>query len=373
MSNATTLNITETFESANMNTKPSELKLKYDALKEAEPSLRARDAATKLGVSEGELLASRVGDDAIRLTDDAEALLKEIVTLDEVMALTRNESCVHERKGVYDNAEFTRHGKNFHMGLFVNPDIDLRLFMSSWAFNFAAIEQTRGGPRKSLQFFDKSGQATHKIYLTPKSNEAAYDTLVSNFKTDEQTNSISVEAYPAKAADRPDEEVDWKGFRTAWENMKDTHDFYPMLQKFKAGRTQAHRHIGEDFAFQVPNSSARNVLDQAGENGCEIMVFVGNRGCIQIHSGPVKKLLEYGTWYNVMDPKFNLHLNEEQIFETWVTKKPTVDGIVTAVEVFDAQGELIVTFFGKRKPGIPELELWREIVAKIPTKEQEAA
>ena len=46
---------------------------------------------------------------------------------------------------------------------------------------------------------------------------------------------------------------------------------------------------------------------------------------------------------------FNLHLREDRIAGTWVTRKPTVDGFVTAVEVFDKDGEAIVTFFGKRK------------------------
>ena len=46
-------------------------------------------------------------------------------------------------------------------------------------------------------------------------------------------------------------------------------------------------------------------------------------------TGPVKKLAPVGDWFNVLDPKFNLHLNEQSIATTWVTKKPTVDGIVS--------------------------------------------
>lgn len=346
--------------------KEKSLKERYLELKEANPSLRARNAAEELGVSEGELLASRVGDDAIRLNDDAEAILSALVPLDEIMALTRNEHCVHERKGVYDNVSFNSHGK-MRVGLAVNPDIDMRLFMNHWKFAFAATEQTRGGPRKSLQFFNKAGEAVHKIYLTPKSNEAEYDKLVEQFKAGEQPDHIEVEAYDPPKSDRPDSEIDAAGLRKAWSELQDTHDFYPMLMKFKVGRQQAHKLVGEEFAYQIdPKLGVRKTLELARDKECEIMVFVGNKGCIQIHTGPVNKLLEHENWYNVMDPKFNLHLNEDSVAEVWVTKKPTEDGIVTAVEVFSADGELIVTFFGKRKPGIPELELWREIVSDLP-------
>jgi len=92
------------------------------------------------------------------------------------------------------------------------------------------------------------------------------------------------------------------------------------------------------------------------------MIFVGSPGCIQIHTGPIKKLLQTGPWFNVLDPDFNMHLREDAIDTIWLVKKPTADGIVTSIEVFDADGVIIVQFFGKRKPGIPENETWRLMV-----------
>ena len=344
------------------------LKERYIALKESNPTIRARNAAEELGVSEGELLASRVGDDAIRLKDDIENILKAIEPFGEVMALTRNEDCVHERKGVYSNISFEAAGPKMKVGLAVNPDIDLRMFMSHWKFFFAATEQTRGGPKKSLQFFNKAGEAIHKIYLTNNSVESEYDKFVEAFKADEQPNFIVVEAYDAPRPEQPDEAIDVEGLKEAWRGLQDTHDFYPMLMKFRVGREQAHRLCGDEFAYELEHVAIREVLEKARDKGCEIMVFVGNKGCIQIHTGPVNKLLEHETWYNVMDPKFNLHLNETGVNNVWVTLKPTEDGVVTAVEVFAKNGDLMATFFGKRKPGIPELPLWREVVSELSRK-----
>lgn len=339
---------------------------RYEVLKKQEPKIRSLDAAQKLGISEGELVAAKVGSAATRLIDNAQEILKSLEPLGQLMALTRNPSCVHERKGIYKNPSFSSHGK-MKMGLFNNPDIDLRLFMNHWKFCFAVEESVAGSlPRKSLQFFDKSGVAIHKIYLTPKSNLSEYQKLVRKFKNKDQSNFIEIEQYEPAKPDKKDQEVDWEAFRIAWENLKDTHDFFPMLRKFKVGRVQAFEKIGSDFAYKVNNDATRKILDLAGEKQCEIMVFVGNRGCLQIHTGEIKKLKEFGPWYNVLDPDFNLHLREDAIGETWVTKKPTEDGIVTALEVFDKNGDIITTFFGKRKPGIAELELWREIINEIP-------
>lgn len=46
----------------------------------------------------------------------------------------------------------------------------------------------------------------------------------------------------------------------------------------------------------------------------------------------------------------------------WMVKKPTTDGIVTSIKVYGEQGRIIVNFFGKRKPGIPESDAWREVL-----------
>jgi len=45
--------------------------------------------------------------------------------------------------------------------------------------------------------------------------------------------------------------------------------------------------------------------------------------------------------------------------------KPTSDGWVTSLEVYAANGDLIVQFFGERKPGKPELTGWRELMVSL--------
>ncbi|WP_343564535.1 hemin-degrading factor [Kiloniella sp. b19] len=342
-----------------------------DLLRE-KPGTRIRDAAAELNLSEADLIASRVGHDVILLKSSAEEIIKSVKQLGKVMALTRNESCVHERKGVYDNAQFFLHGPMQH-GLLVNDDIDLRLFMHHWKHIFAVLEQTEKGLRKSLQFFDKAGMAVHKIYLTETSDEAAFDSLVRDFTAEEQIDVLALEDYKPKATDLPDQDIDWSALRTDWENLKDTHDFHSMLRKHKAGRVQAFRNIGSDFAYEVAPGAIRAVLEKARDTQCKIMVFVGNHGCIQIHGGHVETLRDYGPWFNVLDPDFNLHLRTDHIASCWVSHKPTTDGHVTALELFDSDNGIIATLFGWRRPGIPELPLWREIIDALPPKDQSSA
>lgn len=340
-----------------MSTLVNDLKEKWEALKAENPHLRIRNAAAELGVSEAELLATNVGEGVTVLKPEFKEILTEAEQLGKVMALTRNEECVHERKGTYLSGDFS----SPHAQLFVGEDIDLRIFLNHWKIAFAVVE----GDRKSLQFFGKDGLALHKIYLTKDSNEAAFDAIVEKFKAEDQTSTFTFEVVAPKAEEKADVDIDVEGFQKAWTELKDTHDFFMMTRKFGVSRTQALRLAPEGFTKKIDNAKVVNVLEDAAEKQLPIMIFVGNRGIIQIHTGTVAKTLWHQQWFNVMDPDFNLHLDVTKIAEAWIVKKPTEDGEVTAIEVFNKEGDFIVQFFGKRKPGIPELQEWKDLVADL--------
>ncbi|CAD7796935.1 Hemin transport protein HemS [Chryseobacterium aquaeductus] len=340
-----------------MNIVINQLKEKWEALKEENPHLRIRNAAEQLNVSEAELLLTNVGNEVTVLKPEFANILTEVEKLGKVMALTRNEECVHERKGTYLNGDFS----SPHAQLFVGEDIDLRIFMNHWKFAFAVVE----GDKKSIQFFGKDGLALHKIYLTKDSNSKAFDEIVAQFKAENQNETFEFEAVAPKAAEKADSEIDVEGFKKAWTELKDTHDFFMMTRKFGVSRTQALRLAPEGYAKKIDTSKVVNVLEDASEKNLPIMIFVGNRGIIQIHTGEVKKTMWHQQWFNVIDPDFNLHLDVTKIAEAWIVKKPTEDGEVTAIEVFNKEGDFIVQFFGKRKPGIPELQEWKDLVADL--------
>ena len=337
------------------------LKQRWDSLRTEEPSLRIRAAATKLGVSEVELLATDCGTTVTRLNPDIEGILGRIGELGYVMALTRNEEVVHERKGEYKNGTFGKHAS-----LFVGEDIDLRMFLSVWTKVYAVESEARGKTRYSLQFFDDHGMAVHKIYMTDRSDMDAFNKLVDDYKAENQGPEESTTAVAPSRPELPDAEIDVEGFQKAWLELKDTHDFFGMLRQFKVSRTQALRLAPEgNWAVKVSNNALRETLNKVSATDTPIMVFVGNHGMIQIHTGLAKKIFDHEQWLNVMDPEFNLHVNEPEITESWIVRKPTEDGIVTSLELFNEKKDLICTLFGKRKPGIPELEEWRGLIAEV--------
>jgi len=342
-----------------LSTTNGDLADRWTRLRGEQPMLRIRDAATALGVGEAELVALGIGRTATPLGPDWRALLNDMPSVGRVMCLTRNEHCVHERHGRFDDVQVS--GPH---GVVLGPDIDLRLFLSNWRYGFAVREPLKDGERLSLQIFDASGEAVHKIYATDETDRAAFDALIARHRAATPV-TLKIEPRAPDAPDRPDTEIDVEGLRRAWRAMKDTHEFFGMLGKFKVGRVQALRLVGEDLARELPARALRSAIEAAGADGTPIMIFVGNRGCIQIHTGPVKRLVETHGWFNVLDPTFNLHLRDRGVVRVFSVRKPTEDGIVTSIEAFDDRNRNVLLMFGERKPGKPELEQWRALVARI--------
>lgn len=328
---------------------------------------RHKDAAKALGMSEGEAIAAHAAlpgqaIEATPLRGPWLELLQGLEPCGPLLALTRNESTVHEKTGPYQKLSGSG-----HVALALGELIDLRLFFNHWHAGFAVRE----GQSISLQFFDKHGMAVHKVFAREATDRAALEALIQAHA--EPGQSIQFEPALPKPAPKADGAIDASALSGAWGQMKDTHEFFGLLKKFDVERQQSFRLTEGEFTHRAKKAAVRDLLHEAAFDGTPIMVFVGSPGCIQIHTGPVQRIepmeIHGMQWLNVLDPGFNLHMREDLIESVWIVEKPTSDGVVTSVEAFDREGELMAMFFGARKPGKPELQEWRNIVAKLPRME----
>lgn len=332
--------------------------------------LRAREAAQAIGLSEGAALAAHTGAHdqglhAVPLRPDWLALLQALEPCGPLMALTRNASTVHEKTGVYQ-----RLSADGHVGLALGDDIDLRLFFGQWHAGLAVSEVPDGQAdpmQTSLQFYDRHGTAVHKIYPRSRTDLAAWAQHTRDWS--EPGRGLAFAAPPPQAMAEPEVEVDAVAFLHDWAAMTDTHQFFGLLRRHRLDRLRAFGLAQGRFTHPVAPSAVQQMLQGAALDGTPIMVFVGNPGCIQIHSGPVHRVepmaMRGQRWLNVLDPGFNLHLREDLIASAWVVEKPGDHGTVTSLEVFDAAGDTMAMFFGARQPGQAERPAWRDLLEPL--------
>jgi len=320
------------------------------------PGARALDVARALGVSEAELLYSRVDDDALLLRPDWEALLAGLPSLGTVMALVRNEHVVHELTGPFERISYTP-----HMAGVYGEIIDQRLILARWKTAIACSVETRRGVLQSIQVFDGAGDAVLKLYSRPDTDLDAWFAL---------TEGLADPAPPPRLdptlvelpADPADDAIDAAALSDRWAAMTDTHQVHPLLRELGVGREQALRLLGPDWAVPVDPAALTDLLVHAAADAEPLMVFVGNTGAIQIFSGAVRRILPTAGWLNVMDPAFNLHVRLEGLAAAWVVRKPTDRGLVWSMEVFSTDGTLLVQLFGKRTEDRSQADSWHALL-----------
>ena len=330
------------------------------SLRALHPQMRERDFARIHAISEAQLIAADVGRNVVRLRADIATLLNGLPACGEVMALTRNESAVHEKIGPYEKAVI-----GTRASMVLGEEIDLRIFPSLWVSGYAVEKTTDDGTiRRSLQFFDAQGVAVHKVHARPATDLGAWEQLIAALRHPEQIDTLDV--APLETPEPKGEPAGVSQLRERWAGMTDTHQFFGILNELNLPRLDALEMVGEDYAFQLDHSAVGKMFADSAAEQLPIMAFVGNHGCIQIHSGPVTNIKIMGPWLNVMDDTFHLHLRLDQIASAWAVRKPTSDGHVTSVEVYDAQRQLIIQFFGKRQEGFDERTAWRALVEQLP-------
>lgn len=346
---------------------PETLAAAWAQLKEEEPSLLIRSAAERLQTTEAQLLATGMLDGSvIRLhTTDWPALLQAFKSLGHVMSLTRNHGCVLEHKGAFEEIDVIKapHGD---MATVLGP-IEQRVFFKHWAFAFAAqLPGQQGKIMRSIQVFDRAGDAIMKVFLQDDGHHTAYEAMIAEFRQPEQVVLLTTEPI-APLATEPLAQIDRQAFLEEWTALQDTHDYFGMLRRHKVAREDAMRIALGRFTREVAPTALQAMLETVSKPPrLPIMIFTGNKGNIQIHQDEVRHIKTMGPWLNVLDPDFNMHLDMQTIARVYEVHKPTSDGQVTSLECFDPSGEMIVQFFGLRKPGIPEREDWRTLVAQLP-------
>ena len=190
---------------------------------------------------------------------------------------------------------------------------------------------------------------------------AAWQTLVAKFS---ETAPGALTIRPADRVKYADS-ADAAALEKEWRAMTDVHQFFGLLRKHNLSRQQAFRLVSDDLACRIDNNALPGLLETVRQGGNEIMIFVGNRGCVQIFTGALEKLAPMRGWINIFNSDFTLHLREDSVDEIWVTRKPTSDGHVTSVELFAKDGTQIAQLYGQRSEGHPEQQQWRAQVARL--------
>jgi putative hemin transport protein len=342
----------------------AELERAWRRLLAAEPKIRIREAAARLAVPELRLLTLHCGRSVIRLRPDWGRLLGEARRLGTVLALTRNDHAVHENYGNYPKGSIGSGAARLS-----GDGFELSLALERCSSAFAVTEEGAGGPRRSLQFFDRHGDAAHKIYLTAGSRSEVYRNLVANCASADQSRRQAI--LPRTVTKRrPATDTDRLQLVRQWRGLWDESGFLPLLERLELDEVQALEMADDDLARPVANDSVGHILQLASNLGIALRIAVANGAAEQACSGPIHNIRRTGPWLNVLDEGFNLHLREERIDSSWVIRLPLADsGVAASLATFDAGGNPIARFFSADRSGCGET--WKDLLGALPSRQEQ--
>lgn len=256
------------------------LKVKWLAFQDENPKVRIRDAAKKIGVSEAELLSTEIDDSASFLSIiSLKDFIKDILLIDKVMFLIRNDIVVHEKIVRSKDVELID-----NQIIFIKNNNSILLDFNKQLFKYAFFQKKLHANKelRSFQFFDASGHSILKIYLKGK-DSLQFDNIALKYKSKynyELQSELHLEFSAVGAT-----------------------DIAPDLP-FSINKSKS-------VARNMPSNSLRLILENASSSKIPIQIHGFGLGAVQYHRDIVRNIVDYGPWINVIDRDFNLHVLEQ--------------------------------------------------------------
>ena len=283
--------------------------------------IRIRDIASKLNVSEAELLSLRSNKDVSFLS---------IVNLDEffnkifnnnkkIMFLIRSDFVVHEKivstEGLfYKKGMITDSFDSKCPLVCFNPKL-----ISYYFYEKNVLNKKR--ELRSFQFFDKYGNAILKIYLK-SDNDSSFDQIANFYKIvyNYELQKNIVRKGTIKLDKKTILHIDLFENKELVNNPK-----------------------------QINNDKLRFFLNAFSEKETPIQIHAYGIDSIQYHRGIVKNIVDFGPWLNVIDKKFNIHVLENKILKTSILEyKNRLDSIYL-INIIDENNNLVLGIAGLEK------------------------
>ncbi len=241
---------------------PGEILAQWRALSAG--GLNNRAVASRLQVTEAQLVATGCGTLGERLVPDTRAILETARRLGRIKFVVRNDFAVLERPGGIAHI-----GPAADVLRVDAPGLRLEIAPGKVASAFALTEPRAGAPKRSLQLFDASGVSVVK-FVFPGVSGQAFDSAVKSLRHPGHSGQQRAVLPPTspEAQSQPCRE--------------------DALECFLRGAAE----------LEVP-----------------LVIRVSNAGASLEAVSPVRRIKrsEHAPWINVLDPDIELHLYEKRI------------------------------------------------------------
>jgi putative hemin transport protein len=341
---------------------PASLLDRWKQAVEDVPQRRLDDIAADIKVTEAELMAARVGSGVVRLRPSWKALLNVLTRLGPVRAWTGNQSAILETHGCYPKLQHFE-----SCSLFVGSGIDLRLSLAFWDSAFAVVQQHPqvGETSRSLHFYGKDGRAAHKIFLTTDSSVDGFEEILEQFVHPVQDRTQTVDPRFGISKTVSPKYISQEAFLARWAEMRDTREFFPLLHEYKISRQDAFVLAEKKFTQQISPDLLYELLKSFVGRKIPLMILVGHSACVQIYRGLIRHITDLYNEITARAGKVHGCFRKKAIAAAWLVDKPTNEGPIRSLELFDWHGQPVVSIAGLSGGGFLAPAQWEKLLSRL--------
>jgi len=338
----------------------------FVGVRQAQPHLGLKGWSRLLATSEGELQASRLGQEDVRSLADTFSLLYQLAGLGELEICTFNDAGWAKYRGRFAPPDLCLENPHY-LGLeFRANHLRLQLNMDQWYWGCAVEDRPSGGRvQKSLQFFTGSGDRFLKIQATANTSQVAWKKLLFSF-AGQQEASKPLFAPQNKPLNKTLASDDLLAFARDWRWMTSPNQLPLLLSRYQTSYLAALQQLKEKFAREVSLNALSEVLRQVGslpasESKPELELSVYSEGCLQRMHGILQAPRLQHKDLCIAYAEGCIHLDPQMLEEAWVVRKPQGDQWITSLEVFDPKGQQVLQLQEYKPAAHPENLLLRQI------------
>lgn len=283
--------------------------------------------ASRLKVSEVQLLMAACGPQVTRLACDRHELLADLACLGPVCTSTENRHAQQQQVLEYRRLRLTG-----NRGLLLAGDCELDLRFAHWVYGFAVSRPVRRGIEHSLHFFDARGQAVHRIRLTRASDSFAYRLFVAAYRCAEQRPGLVLPCTAPAADNHRSAATDAPASTTG--RCAGCRRTIPVAQLIELLQSLVDVDLG--VSFQLSNAGATHT-------------WRGLLHSVRCSEGRL----------TLQAADCSLHLDQARI----AGARPPCHG--STLELHTAEGETLATLIGPPARYLPQAVGWRRLLAAL--------
>lgn len=291
----------------------------------------------------------------ISLQGDWAKIVGSIVSGGGIRASTESGGVTIEQTGTV--GEYNMRGEGT-IGSVVQDDLDLRFLFRHWVGGLVHSAHT------TVDFIDTTGAACISLHAADDAARNTIEALANQFRGP----AFDIPTAPPRPTSKTDAEIDREALLADWRAMQNVHHFEAMLGKHGIGRLQALRLAGSEFARELSADAFGQLLTRLGDDGQEIMVFVANRGMVQIYSGPTDDKKRAGHGWEITHKETKIYVPDTALHGLWLVHKPTAAGIITSLEfVREDSDQSVASIFGRHPHGDAQPPEWMALLEQLPS------